>query len=51
MIPADETFEDTWSYAPRFFEGAGFRMHYVDEGPPDAELYCCMFWRDKEKSQ
>ncbi|MBX3706109.1 MAG: alpha/beta fold hydrolase [Pseudomonadales bacterium] len=30
MIPADETFDGTWPYAPRFFSGRGFRMHYVD---------------------
>lgn len=42
MIPADETFDDTWPYAPRFFEGAGFRMHYVDEGPADAEPIVCL---------
>lgn len=32
MIPEHETFDGTWPYAPHFFEGAGFRMHYVDEG-------------------
>ena len=32
MIAADETFDGTWPYQPRFFDGNGFRQHYVDEG-------------------
>jgi haloalkane dehalogenase len=32
MIDADETFDGTWPFAPNFFQGAGFRQHYVDEG-------------------
>src|SRR6267378_3487541 len=32
MIPERETFGGTWPFAPRCFEGNGFRMHYVDEG-------------------
>jgi haloalkane dehalogenase len=32
MIQADETFDGTWPFAPRFCEAAGFRQHYVDEG-------------------
>src|SRR6201985_3530832 len=35
MIKADETFGGTWPFAPRFFEGNGFPMHYVDEGQGD----------------
>ncbi len=35
MIDATETFDGTWPYAPHFFEGNGFRMHYVDEGAGD----------------
>ena len=35
MIPANETFDGTWPYAPHFFDGNGFRMHYVDEGDGD----------------
>jgi haloalkane dehalogenase len=31
MIESDETFDGTWPYQPRFFDGNGFRMHYVDE--------------------
>lgn len=30
MIPADETFDGTWPYAPHFFDGNGFRQHYID---------------------
>ena len=33
MIPAAEDFEGTWPFEARFFEGSGFRQHYVDEGP------------------
>lgn len=40
MIAADETFEGTWPFAPRFFEGAGFRQHYVDEG--EGEPIVCL---------
>jgi cis-3-alkyl-4-acyloxetan-2-one decarboxylase len=32
MIPADETFDGTWPFAPHFSTAPGFRMHYVDEG-------------------
>ncbi len=35
MIPANETFDGTWPFAPRFCEAPGFRMHYVDEGDGD----------------
>ena len=42
MIPANETFDGTWPYAPRFFDDAGFRMHYVDEGPPDGQPIVCL---------
>ena len=35
MIPADETFEGTWPHAPNFFDGHGFRQHYVDVGEGD----------------
>ena len=35
MIHADETYDGTWPYAPRFFDGCGFRQHYVDEGEGD----------------
>ena len=32
MIPAHETFENTWPFAPHFCQAAGFRQHYADEG-------------------
>ena len=32
MIPADETFDGTFPFAPHFTDAPGFRMHYVDEG-------------------
>jgi haloalkane dehalogenase len=32
VIAAEETFDGTWPFTPRFSERAGFRMHYVDEG-------------------
>ena len=32
MIEANETFEGSWPFQPRFFNGNGFAMHYVDEG-------------------
>jgi haloalkane dehalogenase len=35
MIPAEETFDGTWPFAPHFFDGSGFRQHYVDEGDGD----------------
>lgn len=30
MIPAEETFDGTWPFAARYFEGRGFKQHYVD---------------------
>ena len=42
MIPADETFDGTWPFTPRFSTAAGFRQHYVDEGPRDGELIVCL---------
>ena len=32
MVPADETFDGTWPFAPHFSDAAGFRQHYADEG-------------------
>jgi pimeloyl-ACP methyl ester carboxylesterase len=43
MIPADESFDGTWPFAPHFFSGSGFRQHYVDEGPRDrGETFVCV---------
>jgi len=36
MIDANETFDGTWPFEPRFFDGNGFRQHYVEEGSGDA---------------
>ena len=36
MIEASETFEGTWPFLPNFFDGNGFKMHYVDVGPRQA---------------
>ena len=36
MIKASETFEGTWPFLPNFFDGNGFKMHYVDFGPRQA---------------
>ena len=40
MIAADETFDGTWPYPASYNEAAGFRQHYVDEGPerPDQTI-------------
>jgi haloalkane dehalogenase len=40
MIPAHETFDGTWPFAPRFFEENAFRMHYVEE--VDGEPIVCL---------
>ena len=48
MIPADETFDGTWPFAARFHavpakeSAPSFRMHYVDEGPPQGEPIVCL---------
>jgi haloalkane dehalogenase len=42
MIPADETFDGTWPFAPHFCRAAGFRQHFVDEGPRDGEVVICL---------
>jgi haloalkane dehalogenase len=35
VIAAGEDFDGTWPYAPKFFEGNGFKQHYVDFGKVD----------------
>ena len=35
MINHDETFNGTWPFKPNFFNGNGFKQHYIDEGPKD----------------
>lgn len=42
MIPASETFGGTWPYRARYCEAAGFRQHYIDEGPTDGEVVICL---------
>ena len=42
MIIAEEDFEGTWPYAPNFFTGAGFRMHYIDENVSSDEVFLCV---------
>ncbi|MDA9950692.1 alpha/beta fold hydrolase, partial [Luminiphilus sp.] len=42
MIAPQETFEGTWPYLPCFTEAAGFRQHYVDEGPREGEVILCL---------
>lgn len=42
MIPANETFEGTWPFEPKFSDAAGFRQHYVDEGPREGEVVVCL---------
>lgn len=32
MGPAVETFDGTWPFNAKNFDGAGFKMHFVDEG-------------------
>lgn len=40
MIPAQETFNGTFPFKANFFEGRGFKMHYVDEG--EGEIILCL---------
>jgi cis-3-alkyl-4-acyloxetan-2-one decarboxylase len=37
MIEENETFGGTWPYAAQYFEGNGFRQHYVDVGKKTSE--------------
>ena len=42
MIDTNETFDGTWPFEPHFSTAAGFRQHYVDEGPRDGEVVVCL---------
>ncbi|MFP3505101.1 alpha/beta fold hydrolase [Burkholderia sp. SIMBA_062] len=42
MTPSNDTFDGTFPFSPCFSEVAGFRMHYVDEGPSDGEVVLCL---------
>jgi pimeloyl-ACP methyl ester carboxylesterase len=35
-LPLDGDFQGTFPFEPRYLEADGLRIHYVDEGPPDA---------------
>ncbi len=37
MIPANENFEGTWPFQPRFCTASGFKQHFIDEGPRHSE--------------
>lgn len=42
LIPEHETFDGTWPFAANYCTAAGFRQHYVDEGPRDGEVVICL---------
>jgi len=43
MIQSEEDFDGTWPYAPKFFDGAGFKMHYIDENSSCGdEVFVCV---------
>jgi cis-3-alkyl-4-acyloxetan-2-one decarboxylase len=42
MTSSTDTFDGTFPFAPRYSDVAGFRMHYVDEGPADGEVVLCL---------
>ncbi|TDJ63787.1 MAG: alpha/beta fold hydrolase [Proteobacteria bacterium] len=42
MIDTEDTFAGTWPFAPHFFDGNGFRMHYVDEQSSGQEVFLCL---------
>lgn len=42
MIQPNETFSDSFPFAPHFSDSPGFRMHYVDEGPREGEVVLCL---------
>ncbi len=42
MIDESETFDSTWPYEPHYFDGNGFRMHYVDENRQGKETFLCV---------
>ncbi|WP_322013243.1 alpha/beta fold hydrolase [Paraburkholderia sp. J12] len=37
-----DTFDGTYPYAPHYIDAPGFRMHYVDEGPPEGTVVLCL---------
>ncbi|MEO8539646.1 MAG: alpha/beta fold hydrolase [bacterium] len=42
MIPEHEDFEGTWPFAPHYFDGHGFRQHFVDEPGTGTETFVCL---------
>ena len=42
MINSKETFEGTWPFLPQFYNGNGFKQHYVDEGPKNGDTIICL---------
>jgi haloalkane dehalogenase len=42
MLQRLPTFGGTFPFAAHFTDAAGFRMHYVDEGPREAETILCL---------
>lgn len=42
MIAEMETFGGTWPFEARYSSAAGFRQHYVDEGPRDGQVVICL---------
>lgn len=42
MIQPNETFNGTFAYLAKFTDAAGFRMHYIDEGPRDGQVVLCL---------
>jgi pimeloyl-ACP methyl ester carboxylesterase len=42
MIPPEETFTGSFPFAAHLTDAPGFRMHYVDEGPRDADVVLCL---------
>ncbi|HVJ31858.1 MAG TPA: alpha/beta fold hydrolase [Terriglobia bacterium] len=42
MIQSHASFGGTFPFAPHFNAAPGFQMHYVDEGPRNAEVVLCL---------
>ncbi|MEC8157866.1 MAG: alpha/beta fold hydrolase [Pseudomonadota bacterium] len=42
MIEAKKTFGGTWPFGAKYCEAAGFKQHYVDEGPRNGEVVICL---------
>jgi haloalkane dehalogenase len=42
MIAEHEDFDGTWPFKPHYFEGRGFRQHYVDERERGDETIVCL---------